>query len=214
MAILPGTWPQVINQTGPADSICDVISSLLKSIPALEGQAADNDTDDLCITIARLLRHLDALFSIAYKGERIVTEEDKAKFVSHSTKLDRLWKKYDLGYPVKLHVLVAHMPHYLRNGERTEEFMEQQHQIAAAFEARSRYNGQTKRRKHAADMEAVRNNEEIKAVQERLWSRTGTRKGLLLLLIEWAWDRVNGAREGWKIVNGGFDRLLRLEKRF
>lgn len=119
---------------------------------------------------------MDALFSIAYKGARIITDVEKNKFASHAAKLDRLWKKCDLGFPVKLHVLVAHMPYYLGNGEQTEEFMEKQHQFAAAFDASSRVHGHTRKRKLEADLGAIRNNDEIKAVKEDILERNRCKK--------------------------------------
>ena len=161
-----------------ADAVFDAIRTLLKAIPPLQRQANDNDIDDLCFTLARLLKHLDASFSIAYKGAKTVTQEDKIKFKAHVKKIDKLWKACDLGYPVKLHVLVAHMPDYLGNGERTEEFMEQQHQLSAVFESRGRCHGDIKKRKLQADLEALRNDDEIKAVGREILEKNRYKKSV------------------------------------
>ena len=135
---------------------------------SVQQRASEEDIDCMCASLSRLLQHLDAAFSIAYKGQRVVTDQDKANFSLHVTKLDLLWKKCHLGYPVKLHVLVCHVKDYLGNGERTEEFMEQQHQIGDSFNARNRIRGHSIKRRKMADMEALRNDETIKSVGEEV----------------------------------------------
>ena len=151
-----------------AAAIMSSVSELLNELPPEQQRGSAEDIEQFCETLTRLLQHLDALTSIVYKTEDEITEEDKTKFDNHCMKLDRLWKRCDLGLPVKLHVLVQHMRDYLGNGRHTEEFMEQHHQVARSFNASFGGYSQGKKRKFNADMEGIRNDDKINEAKKEI----------------------------------------------
>ena len=59
--------------------------------------------------------------------------------------------------------------------------MEQQHQIGDSFNERNRFFGDSRKRKHVADMEALHNNEEIKAVKQVLLDKRTHQKSPCLV---------------------------------
>jgi hypothetical protein len=161
-----------------AEAILGSIRDLLIAVPQEERSSDVSDEDVLQATAAftRLLQYGDAIFSIARKGEREVSQADRNACSQYVPLFCRLWRLVGLPSTLKLHILEDHLLDHLGNGERLEDATEQQHQIGHSFEVRSRISQFEKKAAVASRLEAVRNNQGVKDEINRVLKETSRSK--------------------------------------
>jgi hypothetical protein len=150
------------------------MEELLLEIPIEDrsSDVSDEDIHQFAAATTRLLQYGDAIFSIARKGAREITQDDRIACSKYVPLFCRLWRLIGLPSTIKLHILEDHLQDNLGNGERLEDATEQQHQIGHSFEVRSRISDFKKKSGVAARHEAVRNNPHVKGEIDRVLKDT------------------------------------------
>jgi hypothetical protein len=161
-----------------AESVVGSIGDLLVAVPSADRATGvtDEELQQFTAAITRLLQYADAIFGIARKGEREVSQADHINCAQYVSRFCRLWRLIGLSTTIKFHILEDHLLGKLGNGERLEDSTEQQHQISYTFEQRNRIADYKKKARVASRHEAIRNNPRVRAEAQRVLEETSRPK--------------------------------------
>jgi hypothetical protein len=157
-----------------AEAVVGAIEELLLAVPIEDrsSDVSDEEIHQFAAAVTRLLQYGDAIFSIARKGEREITQGEQLSIGKYIPLFCRLWRLIGLSSTIKFHILEDHLQENLGNGERLEDATEQQHQIGHSFEVRSRIANFELKSLVASRHEAVRNNPQMKDEIDRVLQET------------------------------------------
>ena len=89
------------------------MTEFLQSIPIGQKNCSDEDIGDLFGVYARLLGHLEALFSIICKKRFYLNDSDVDKEILHRDAIDNLWRYLKMSVTPKLHLLFVHLLRFM-----------------------------------------------------------------------------------------------------
>ena len=89
------------------------MTEFLQSMPAGQKNCSDEEIGELLGVYARLLGHLEALFSILCKKRFHLNDSDADKAMLHRDAIENLWRYLKMSVTPKLHLLFVHLLRFM-----------------------------------------------------------------------------------------------------
>ena len=113
------------------------MTEFLQSMPAGQKKCSDKEIGELFGVYARLLGHLEALFSIICKKRFHLNDSDVEKSMLHRDAIENLWRYLNISVTPKLHLLFVHLLRFMEQVQRSDDLGEDAGERAHQEEARN-----------------------------------------------------------------------------